>query len=555
MTISPADKDQRREAAIRQWWKMWWQADYSWDGLKQHKWQGWVYVEDRRAYKNYIKTYKLPPGSPDPQCQVIEAEHTNRLRKGTQTRPATLQDYWRDQADHLIDEPGSDRQWTIAHLPPQWQDGTQTWKSALKSQEWDGLDTLLSAWLAAGASTDNNIDSLFSNNCDRRSQFQGLIVKSVPARITRHDEGDTDLHINARQMVFLSNQYFDQAIFGSPVNFRDAQFSGGDADFNGAQFSSGDAIFRRAQFRGGHAYFDGAQFLGKTISFKNTTFDKAAYFNHCLFPLGRGSEGAFHAARFQGLADFSGVPGPSQSIKDNSDARTGHFPYNAFADAFFVDKLILPTLGEDAVDEDFKVARTAIKADIQDQGKRNTSAPDIHRAYIELERGCNTLKKHMEDIGKRDRALLYGRFELIARQHNPQTAWLVRSFSYLYGLCSNYGSSLTRPLGALLFLNLIFALIYGVNAECLGIGGTPGLPPSEMIFGPISFSAAHIFRPLAVWSRALYTDTDIWLIAYRDALSPGGWLTIRLLASAQSFMAITLIFLFGLGLKRKFQIG
>jgi len=91
-----------------------------------------------------------------------------------------------------------------------------------------------------------------------------------------------------------------------------------------------------------------------------------------------------------------------------------------------------------------------------------------------------------------------------------------------------------------------------VNAYLLGV--QPDNPWTSL-WGPMDFSLTHIFRPLFVWSSSSSANEIGWLPHYKDALSGGGWLTIKVLATLQSLSSLTLLFLFGLATKRKFQIS
>lgn len=54
---------------------------------------------------------------------------------------------------------------------------------------------------------------------------------------------------------------------------------------------------------------------------------------------------------------------------------------------------------------------------------------------------------------------------------------------------------------------------------------------------------------------AAHAGYGSWLSEYKKQQTALGWLTIKRLATAQSFLSVTLLFLFGLATKRKFQIS
>jgi len=76
------------ECAAADWLRQWREIDYSWQGLAAHPCPGWF------------------------------VDAGGRLRRdagGDDVRPATLQDYWRDEEDHLLSHGGVS--WTAAHAP------------------------------------------------------------------------------------------------------------------------------------------------------------------------------------------------------------------------------------------------------------------------------------------------------------------------------------------------------------------------------------------------------------------------------------------------------
>ena len=69
------------------------------------------------------------------------------------------------------------------------------------------------------------------------------------------------------------------------------------------------------------------------------------------------------------------------------------------------------------------------------------------------------------------------------------------------------------------------------------------------------FSAGNVFRPFGAWSSEL-ANTDSWLQSFLDGGGdPLQQLLIRLAASVQSVLGIILLFLFGLAVRRRFQIN
>lgn len=702
--LTQEEKDAIRDAGIEQWWKDWFAADYSWDGLAKKRWQGWVVVEDKATYEAYLKEHGLPKGAPNEACHVIPADQIDKLPEGAKTRGANLQDYWRDQEDSLEQQNTKSKKYTIAHLPIKFEDGVLSWKDNPNNSKWGILSKLVEVKTLLGARTEWEI--IYENKEkisgeDRRAQLCGCVLSSLrlqdeqvefedevsPKR--EHDYQDSQgqdeaLHFTLFQTAIMQSQNFREVIFGSALNCNEALFSGDSVDFGGAQFSGGEAYFKgtrftgrdvifidakfssgktffrsakfsggdvnftNAQFSGGpvffdHAYFTGgnaffnrsqfsdsyaffysshfsggeadfantrfsdggvlfdqteflggvnfvrAQFSGGPVFFKgvrflngdadfsntkfitscnfqNSIFQKQVLFCDTIFPPAAKSESVFRGTQFLGPIDFS--KSNSSQLKDENgkpfSIEQTVVPYNAFDNANIKDQLILSGQGDDDASKDFKLALAAVEEacfsddkDIDLRIKDTKKAKEAKEAsresrYVALERGCTTLKNAMEKTSDKNRAQRYFKFELLARQRRPSTPWAVKKMTSLYGLVADYGGSITRPLSSLFVSWAFFAFIYGVNAHLIGVTQDN---PWTSLWGPMDFSLTHIFRPLFVWSSSTSANEIGWLPLYKDALSGGGWLTIKVLATVQSLASITLLFLFGLATKRKFQIS
>ncbi len=712
--LTQDEKDAIRDAGVAQWWKDWFEADYSWDGLADRPWQGWVVVEDKTAYKQYIKAHGLPKGCPNTDCQVVPADYEG-LPEGTITHPANLQDYWRDQEGKL--EGLQDKtQYTIAHLPTYFQERVRSWKADTEHENWQKLSTIVTDRLDKAART--NVQLHYGGeqvkSLDRRANFSGCILPALPYQTSNklladpsisfdiYGDENRALHLSLYRAAILQPQNFTNTIFGSTTDFRHAQFSGGDTNFedanfsgggadfeyaqfsrgtvnfgyvefsggkvsfwetlfsggdanflgaefsvsdttfNGAQFSGGDADFRHAkfsggaayffetrfsggnthfsgaefsggevyfvksqfsggyasfddvqfssgqtnfsetQFSGGDAYFRGAHFSGgqtdfseaqfsggdadfghtqfsggdaifsnvmfkESFNFENSRFDKRTLFENVTFPPAAGSQSAFRGTQFLGPADFSRTKFTNKDEKDLSIEML-HFPFNAFDNANFKDQLILTQRGGGEAQIEFNRAL----ASVSEACKSEKNKDKIEAYYVALEAGCTTLKRVMENTSDKNRAQRYFKFELMARRDRPSTQLITKIFTTFYGWVADYGGSITRPLITLGVVWAAFAAIYALNALCVEVNPTD---QSNMIWDPVGFSTTHIFRPFYIWSKVVAADNQTWLGQYKSQLSDGGWIFIKLLATLQSFLSITLLFLFGLATKRKFQIS
>jgi uncharacterized protein YjbI with pentapeptide repeats len=621
------------ERRHREWWDGWWAKDFSWDGLANKPYDGWFVLSDGSLVEE-------PVGDSHPTDRV---------------RPASQQDYWRDQEGDLIVSPNGTQRFTRVHLPPFWADGTPTGKA-----DWpqDALDPILAPKLLAGGPT-RFARGVFGREVegpDRRTQLQGCVL----LRACNHPLGGAGpLFVRLDLAAFLRDAVFDTATFVSVSTFEAATFLG-DASFNTVTFS-GDASFYRATFSG-EARFISATFSGganfnrtsfeSDVSFMVATFSEGVSFNGAAFS----SESSFYQAVFSGVARFVGVAFSSAArfgeanfsgdaefsgalFKGNAIFAAAKFAGDlSFAGAEFDKSAVFERVGwptspqnwHRAFDQTwFKPAPVftragfkslgafdgavlergiqiddpgatksdtifraeldgAIKAAEADmagwvdkqtegrkkglgevEGKEAVHANQIGRTEFkrqlaefrnsrlaELERGCRTLKKAMEYESNKTREQLFYRYELIARRAQGTTPLSEKVFSYLYGWLGNYGASIGRPFIAVTVLTLLFSVAYwGLD---IGLAYAAG---HAIILNPIAsldpdFERALSFSASRIFPFGAFEDiSQEWLQAYEKTHGAIAGLWLRILASIQSIIALTLVFMVGLAVRRKFQIS
>lgn len=320
-----------REQAEDDWRAGWRADDYSWQGLAQKTWEGFSVLADGR---------------------IVETEQLASAAEGA--RPATLQDYWQEEAECLV--PGDGKLWTRAHLPLEWADGASTGKANWDAKERAELDALILAKLEAAGETicTGGYNNRRVVGADRRAQFQGVTFLSAPA-FPRGME--RPLSARFERAAFRGPAHFDGARFQSDVTFESAGFFES-ASFEGAQFADvanfyralffaeanfrntdfatqvsfarvfffGDARFRNAVFHG-HADFwggecqgdvrcNGARFEG-AVSMRRRRFEGLAFFDGAQFC----GDADFGAAVFEALVSFEAVKWPAA-------ARDWHAAFN-----------------------------------------------------------------------------------------------------------------------------------------------------------------------------------------------------------------------------------
>ncbi len=277
-------------AISQDWWDKWWEKDYSWDGLAQKPWKGWVVPED---------------GVPVPAGEGVEG------------RDATLQDYWRRAGlDADIERPEfqcpqTGRRFTRVHLPLHFRDGSETLKGAKDPAFLESLDEILSAELDKPI-----VEAEFQPwgqliGADHRLQWSGVVLDrfdlSELSRQTRRDDDRIPISLHASHAAFSGVAYFHSAAFSGNANFESAAFSG-DAYFHSAAFS-GNADFESGAFSG-NANFESAAFsidanfysaaFSANAIFWSAAFSEVANFERAAFS----GNAAFQSAAFSGYAAF-----------------------------------------------------------------------------------------------------------------------------------------------------------------------------------------------------------------------------------------------------------
>ncbi|EGF93471.1 hypothetical protein ABI_19110 [Asticcacaulis biprosthecium C19] len=162
---------QTQEAA---WWNAWRRLDLSWDGLARREGHG----------------------------------------------DASLQDYWRNEAGRLIDEPGTPRRWTRFHCPFVFENGSPSPKSAWTAADWADLHGSLRTRLAMGTET-------------KPSLLTGVVLDGLFEAEAEVPDQDGFLWLRANWAYFRDGVDMSRNGLGL-ADFRAAWF-GGKAVFEGAR--------------------------------------------------------------------------------------------------------------------------------------------------------------------------------------------------------------------------------------------------------------------------------------------------------------------------------
>lgn len=388
---------------------------------------------------------------------------------------------------------------------------------------------------------------------------------------------------------FRNTVYFDEVQFYKTVWFGEAQFHNR-AEFGRAQFHD-YAGFNGAQFER-IAYFTGAQFQ-KAARFNGTRFRDEAVFEAMTFAEKCGAGPIrFRTAMFSKLADFSGCRFPNQPERIQGAFETTRFleearflspdfdAFSAFNGAVFKGKLLLAAARTDReeqrrFDAVLRVTKAAVKedqriklaADYDPEKDDRAEERGANNRFAALEGGLRVLKTAMEAEKDHMQEHRFFRFELQAKRRRPSVSRLEKAASWSYGLLSDYGNSMGRPLFWLIVSVFLFCALYW--------GWSRSLDPSTgwwQVVTAWEVSIRNVVQPFAPWAATklspFFNLDVVEVVRCGGAPSPVlpgdvacptgggfGWLAFRLVATLQSVVSLLLAFLFALALRKKFQIS
>lgn len=345
---------------------------------------------------------------------------------------------------------------------------------------------------------------------------------------------------------FFNYSYFASASFSEGVSFASSEFSG-DVNFNRTVFS-GDAVFYGAIFNFG-VEFSGA--FNSKGDFRNAVFEGPVRFQATISDPERYFSGAFYAARFAAIADFSGAVGPDEGGRLAA----------AFGEAQFEKTLIL-TDGSDRQARSYfhRIVLPAVLG-VKDDGR--------DARLRQLEAGCRTLKIAMGKAKDELREQRYYRFQLQARLGRSDIDGWEKAFGLVYRLLSDFGSSLWRPLLALVLFTALCGQGYAIWGASLAGGRFAVIPSRDFAFEGQGAALAAL-KPFATIEAPKPRDEPVKNPAVKSSAPPRsapptlvGVLThnaavslgLRVATALQVVVSTLLVFLFALAVKRRFQIS
>jgi hypothetical protein len=352
--------------------------------------------------------------------------------------------------------------------------------------------------------------------------------------------------INFKSAAFEQGASFHEVKFPADAQFERAHF-GGDAGFGKTLFRK-NANFKAASFNGKTSFLEST--FEQDVSFEKASFEKETSFEQVDWPM-RALDNAFRSSRFRDRADFSSHRFQSVS---------------AFNEARFDIEPIFPDPKQRSLEDIFRAAifqtNQAIEHDIKAQARTKKTGPlarSIKDQRLEaLEGGFRTLKRISERKGDFLLSQAYYRFEIRARVKRPAIPFWEKLAAATYGLSSDYGNSIGRPFVSLAVILAGFAAIYlALAIEVNLVDWQDRESLRSGFFESLDFSLKNVFRPLSALSTDAPREGDASSVAGKllNNYGKGFGLIVTAISIVQSLTGIVLAFLFGLAVRRRFQIS
>lgn len=519
------DRVADKEQLIAEAWARWREADYSWEGLLDPRKE----TEGFESRQHYWRT--------DPETGEVRDD-------------AALM-----AAGELIIVEGQ-KTYHLAHLPLHYADGTPTAKTTTDTAEalHERLTALIVTRLKA-ASTDEAPVAML------HGLVAGGTLDLSADRINHHLRACFDLAI-------LADARFRNATFSGKASFDRATFSG-NARFLSATFSD-FASFINATFSGFASFWETS--FDKDIVFAYAHFHKIARFRLKTWPqMPSGYHKAFFSTTFHELADFTGSGFQAFGAFDGARFLGGLRLDKAEKIAVAQNRADFETQARETFDGELEAILAVEDPETEEAKAKYPKSRKVRRKLTnakreemleQLEGGCRTLKLEMERQGDKNREQLLYKFELLARRAQESTPGFEKFLSRRYEQFADYGANAFKPITGLFGLWVLCIPIFGLfhldmdaiialfesgqAADFQAWLSLLATVPSNLVEAA-SVSASRIF-PFGAFE-------DVSKDFATSLGQPYLKLIFRLLATFESFLALTLAFLFGLAVRRRFQIS
>jgi hypothetical protein len=549
-----------------EWWKEWWERDYSWNS-------------DR------FKPYKA----------IISEMYMANIGGGD------LEVYLKAEGQ-LVSGPGGEL-FHICWLPPYWRNGAQTefysddlrlgrecGRSLQRNfrgvTNFEGLTAamaLVSVW-HAGPFNGTYLEKCFFGGRLLFSSFGGtvpiglnscLIVidsTTLPTGTKRGWSVNFEKTLFSVEPAKISKCRFDQISFSEALDLSGATIEG-DVDFQSCNFSS-----EVVTVYGGNtlAKTRSADDLTPEQNEESLSFIACEFFGPLKIASSKGNRGLY----FLGC-EF-------KELVDASEFRVGRHRVLScsFADSTFKRKVLIcdenlidlaPAFTDATLTKgiDFGVFESvinnkffeALKDDLRSlsnaSSKRANAAianpNEISSAFdkelLRLISGVRVIRLASQSSGDKLSESQLHALELAAYQRLSTTRAASEFFASAYGWLSDYGCSLLKPFVWLLVLMVVSSIGYAtLNESAQKAPFTGQLSWPEVLQG-LLYSFSRVI-PIGPWQDLVFADSILSTGKGASAApSSPQKVAVVLLATAQSFFSTILLFLFGLAARRKFQVG
>lgn len=541
-----------------EWWKEWWAHDYSWNS------------ERFRPYREVISNSYNASGSLAPLESTLKSQ------------------------GHLIESPEGIL-FHICWLPPYWRNGTPTefyehpvsvrnkatnaFVTYFKEHRgtYAGLTSTLGLMLTSVSHSIplNRVEKGFLGGPFIRTNVGGSSVVHLHQCLFAfgNEDGESrqvvDWNVNLYRSTFSNPGSsapmlnFNYINFVWAFNLSDCNIDAG-ARFLKCNFFSNFFLgesnrkdFKR-KFDGDILFFE-CVFTGEVNASQIKEFKKIN-FNNCTFQskfsvsVMQGHCGISSILSFSGSAFESKVSIRSDNLIEVAPAFADTTlkkgidfgPFEAVLDEKFFKRLRADILKEMASWPDSNPSEGGNRRDL-----RVYEDAELHRMIS----GIRVVRLASQSRGdKLSEAHLHA-LELAAYQRLSNTPTISKFFASAFGLFSDYGCSLAKPLLWLLALLIISSLGYSLLNE-----SAQQAPLSEQLNWPevlqgLVYSISRVI-PVGPWQDLVFADS---ILSTGKGASPEPSspqkVAVVLLATVQSIFSAILLFLFGLAARRKFQVG
>ena len=358
-----------------------------------------------------------------------------------------------------------------------------------------------------------------------------------------------DIVMEDGQFSFLNTDFpsvdisFQGANFGnSTVYFGDVDFNDGHFSFSDVTLNSGTASFYKCNFGKGEIDFGSTSFGKSDVHFEGTVFNDAVFFTDLKNP--RDIEYfTFKYSVFNGPLDINTHRGePFGCLIDLTHTKVSHHVSLAGV------KCIMPR----------EPKRTSFLFPQSDWVTQKIAVPVVYdreftddEDYILVDQ-ARRLKELAESNKDHDRAKEFHILEMQAERKFAFPYDFLFKSEFWYELLSDYGRSITRPLGFTCYITAFFALIYcalSLNSQITDKAQTLKVLWLESLL----YSASQMFAFIPS-SRAARNEMEnlLFCASGKDdcLISP----MIYGLTFTQSTISLLLLFLLGLGLRNRYRI-